>query len=113
MTTQEKEERDRLVKQVKLLGQIIHDMVVSNQAAYIEWQHGKGAEAGMRWIANGLFGPGHIPDPDAPWGKEAQAFYDANKSDPFPTCHCGRPSNILSGAKGYCSDTCYRKERWN
>jgi len=33
MTTQEKEERDRLVKQVKLLGKIIHDMVVSNQAA--------------------------------------------------------------------------------
>jgi hypothetical protein len=31
------------------------------------------------------------PDEDEPYGKEAQAYFDANRSDPFPTCtNCGR-----------------------
>ena len=85
------------------LGKIIHDMVVGQQAAWIEWRHGKGAEEAMGWIENGLAGPGHIPDEDAPYGKEPQAFYDANRADPFPACHCGRPSNILWMGKGFCS----------
>lgn len=84
------------------LSKILHDQIVAQQSAWIEWQHGQGAEAAMVWIGNGLWGPGHIPDEDAPYGKEAQAWYDANNSDPFPACHCGRPSNIMSMGIGFC-----------
>lgn len=85
------------------LQKIIHDMTVANQAAWIEWRHGKGAEAAMQWIENGLSGPGHIPSETEPYGTEAQAYFDANKSDPFPRCHCGRPSNQLWMGQGACS----------
>lgn len=95
---------ERLLHEAKQLGIIVHDMVTAEQAAWIEWQHGRGAEAGMVWIHNGLCGPGHIPDEDEPWGKEAQAWYDANKAHPFPTCHCGRPSNQLWMGHGACCD---------
>ena len=67
---------DELARAKKLtndLGKIIHDMTVAQQAAWIEWQHGKGADAAMTWIHNGLVGPGFIPDEDEPYGKEAQA----------------------------------------
>ncbi|MCH4576206.1 hypothetical protein [Achromobacter xylosoxidans] len=90
------------------LSKIIHNMTVAQQAAWIEWQHGAGAEAGMQWIENGLAGPGQIPDADEPYGTEAQAYFDANQADPLPVCHCGRPSNILHMGNGYCSDEHYR-----
>jgi len=91
------------------LGKIIHDMTVAEQAAWIEWQHGRGAEAAMSWIHNGLEGPGHIPDEDVPYGKEPQAWFDANRADPFPTCFCGRPSNRLWMGKGFCSNEHYQQ----
>lgn len=84
------------------LSKMFHDQIVAQQSAWIEWQHGEGAEAAMGWIENGLCGPGHIPDEDAPYGKEAQAWYDANNSDPFPACQCGRPSNIMWMGAGFC-----------
>lgn len=90
------------------LSKIIHNMTVAQQAAWIEWRHGAGADAAMQWIENGLYGPGHIPDEDEPYGTEAQAYFDANQADPFPVCHCGRPSNILHMGSGYCSDEHYR-----
>lgn len=93
----------------KLLSRILHDQVVANQAAWIEWQHGGGAERAMEWVQNGLFGPGHIPDEDEQWGKDAQAYYDANRSDPFPECFCGRPSNQLWMGKGACSSEHMKK----
>lgn len=98
-----------MVEIPEILSKALHDNTVAMQAAWIEWQHGRGADAAMQWIANTLFGPGLIPDESEPWAKDAQAFFDANKSDPFPTCPCGRPSNILAAGKGYCSDRCYRK----
>lgn len=95
---------ERLYEEAKTLGIIVHDMVTAEQAAWIEWQHGRGADAAMTWIHNGLCGPGHIPDEDAPWGKDPQAWYDANKAHPFPACHCGRPSNQLWMGHGACCD---------
>lgn len=92
-------------------GKIIHDMTVAQQAAWIEWQHGKGAEEAMIWIHNGLAGPGFIPDEDEPYGKEAQAWFDANRADPFPTCFCGRPSNSLWMGKGFCCRAHYEQHR--
>jgi hypothetical protein len=89
---------------IEMQNKIIHDLVVANQAAWIEWRHGKGAEAAMTWVHNGLVGPGSIPDENAPWGKEAQAWFDANRADPFPFCYCGRPSHQLWMGKGACCD---------
>ena len=119
------DERDRLSAEVTRLkrelaqskealkdfGKVIHNMTVGQQAAWIEWKHGKGAEAGMAWIQNALFGPGFIPDEDEPYGKEAQAFFDANCSDPLPFCACGRPSNILWMGQGFCCEEHYNQAR--
>lgn len=104
-------EKAGLSKLIQELGKIVHDMVVAEQAAWIEWRHGNGAEAAMVWIHNGLAGPGHIPDEDAAYGKDAQAWFDANRADPFPTCFCGRPSNSLWMGQGFCSDAHYREAR--
>ncbi len=102
-------ERDAARQQrvIDELSKIVHNMVVANQAAWIEWRHGKGAEAAMQWIGNGLLGPGHIPSEDELYSTEAQAWYDAKRADAFPACHCGRPSNILHMAKGYRSTEHY------
>jgi hypothetical protein len=56
----------------------------------------------MGWIENTLDGPGLIPSADEPWSKEAQAYCDANISDPMPTCACGRPSHIGWMGQGFC-----------
>lgn len=97
-----------LKKLLDEMGTYHHDTVTAMQAAWIEWQHGAGAEEAMGWIHNTLCGPGHIPDEDEPWGKEAQAWFDANRSNPAPACPCGRPGNIRSSDKAYCSENCYR-----
>lgn len=96
-----------------MLNNFCHDMLVGQQAAWIEWQRGAGAEAGMKWIHNGLAGPGLIPPEDAAWAKEPQAFFAANRASPFPTCYCGRPSNILWMGKGFCCREHYDAHRNN
>lgn len=98
------EKQEKLLRE---LSNIVHDFTVVMQTAWIEWQHGAGAEAAMSWIHNTLAGPGHIPDENAPYGKEAQAYFDANQHDPLPTCFCGRPSNIGWMKQGFCSDAHY------
>lgn len=60
---------------------IIHNMVVANQAAWIECFNGKGADAAMKWITNGLQGPGHIPRGDDENINDAQAYFDAHVVD--------------------------------
>jgi len=47
------------------------------QAAWIEWMHGRGADAAMQWIENTLDGPGLIPDTEGEQAPDAQAFFDA------------------------------------
>lgn len=55
-------------------GDIVHRQVLVMRAAVVAWQR-EGAEAGMRWIANTLFGPGQLPsDEDIAMG--AQALFD-------------------------------------
>lgn len=95
----------------KILSDAMHDNIVAMQAAWIEWRHGRGPEAAMQWIENTLYGPGFIPKHDAPYGTEAQAFFDANQANPLPTCACGRPSNIGWMGKGFCSEEHYREAR--
>lgn len=84
--------------------EINHDLITAMQSAWIETVHGRGAEAGMQWIENTLWGPGLLPDEDAPYSTEAQAWFDANRYEPWPKCFCGRPSNIVSMGKGFCCD---------
>jgi len=95
-------------KLIRQIDRMFHDKCVVMQAAWIEWKHGKGADAAMQWIENTLAGPGLIPSPDEPWATEAQAYFDANRSDPFPQCYCGRPSHIAHMSAGYCCDEHYR-----
>ncbi|MCY1253054.1 hypothetical protein D9M68_122780 [compost metagenome] len=102
---------DQLEKLTSSLSNIVHDHVVVMQAAWIEWEHGRGADDAMEWIQNTLVGPGHIPDEDAPYGKEAQAWFDANQSNPMPQCFCGRPSHILWMKQGFCSDAHYAEAK--
>lgn len=54
----------------------MHDQITAQQAAWIEWKHGQGADEAMGWIENGLAGPGHIPD-----GTDPQKWFDANCAD--------------------------------
>ena len=94
---------EHVLKDAWMLGDLFHDKVTAEQSAVIEWLHGKGAEAGMRWIANGLWGPGFLPDAEAPWGTDAQAWFDANRAEPLPVCACGRPSNTFGQGIAACS----------
>lgn len=73
--------KERLEKKHKshfFTSQALHNVIVGNQSAWIEWQHGAGAEAAMTWIHNSLVGPGLIPD-----GKEAQPWFNANVDDRY------------------------------
>ena len=93
----------REMKPEQMLADSFNNVLTAMQAAWIEWKHGKGAESAMEWIHNQLEGPGNCPDENEPWGKDAQAWWDSHKSDVFPDCPCGRPSNTLSRGHGYCS----------
>lgn len=96
---------------VKTLSDIIQDQTIAMQSAIIEWQHGNGAEAGLSWIVNTLAGPGHLPDFDAPHGKHAQFWFNANQANPLPACFCGNPSSSLWMGQGFCCDDHYREAR--
>ena len=86
-----------------------NNLIVAMQAAFIEWKHGGGAESAMEWIVNTLRGPGLIPRESDPWGKEAQAYFSANQSNPMPTCFCGRPSHMQWLKWGFCSEAHYEQ----
>lgn len=55
-------------------GDIVHTQTLAMRAAVVDWQR-QGPQEGMRWIANTLAGPGHLPsEPDIALG--AQALFD-------------------------------------
>lgn len=59
-----------LVKEMDLMfGRYLLGM----RASVVEWQQGKGADAAMQWIWNGLRGPGELP-PE--YETQAQAYFD-------------------------------------
>ena len=97
---------------VKMLGNLLHDHVVVMQAAWIEWQHGAGAETAMQWIENTLVCPGLLPDdPDEPYATDAQRYYNLNRSEPWPPCCiCDGPTHIgIGGGRYVCSNECEAK----
>ncbi|MBV1880302.1 MAG: hypothetical protein KUG82_01655 [Pseudomonadales bacterium] len=73
------EEIERLKKHSRFASTIIHNLVVANQAAWIEWKNGGGSEKAMHWIHNGLCGPGHIPNNSEE--QTAQEWFDSNVVD--------------------------------
>jgi len=74
-------DREKMWKARFMISQALHNVMVGNQSAWIEWQHGAGAEEAMNWIHNGLVGPGLIPkDCHA---ITAQAWFDANQDDRY------------------------------
>ncbi|WP_198386207.1 hypothetical protein [Burkholderia ubonensis] len=101
------DKQDKAKGLIKTLSDIIHDQTVAMQSAIIEWRHGNGAEAGLSWIVNTLEGPGHFPDFDAPHGKHAQFWFNANRANPLPACFCGNPSSSLWMGQGFCCDEHY------
>ena len=104
----ESAQKDAKAKELsKMLAHIMHDQTTAMQSALIEWKHGKGAEAGLQWIVNTLMGPGLLPDFDAEHGTNAQFWFDANQSQPMPTCFCGNPSHIGWMGQGFCSNAHY------
>jgi len=76
-----KKENERLERCTQTLASIMHNNTVAMQAAWIEWQYGEGPEGAMAWIENTLDGPGLIPESDEPFATEAQAYFDANKTE--------------------------------
>lgn len=102
---------ERMKDLCKTLANIMQDQTVAMQSAVIEWEFGKGAEAGLGWIVNTLEGPGNLPDPDAEHGKNAQFWFSANCAEPMPKCFCGNPSNTLWMGQGFCCNEHYREAK--
>lgn len=60
-------------------GDSLHHNILAMRAAVVAWQR-EGAAAGMKWIANSLAGPGHLPsEPDIALG--AQALFDIEMAE--------------------------------
>lgn len=58
---------------IKELDLLFGRYLLGMRSAVIEMNHGKGAEAAMSWIVNGLTGPGQLPPEDE---THAQAYFD-------------------------------------
>lgn len=98
----------------KIFQDAFHDNIVAMQSALIEWKFGKGSEAALQWIVNTLMGPGLLPDFDAPHGRDAQKWFDANQSNPMPPCEiCKEPSCIVWMGMGFCCEAHEKQRRLN
>ncbi|MNG08470.1 hypothetical protein D3C84_918280 [compost metagenome] len=63
----------RSAMRIKELDLLFGRYLLGMRAAVIELDYGDGPEAAMRWIRNGLIGPGQLPPDDA---FDAQAYFD-------------------------------------
>ena len=111
MPVEKKKSQPVSAEHYKIIVNSLHDNLTAMQAAWIEWRRGNGAEAAMEWIENTLSGPGLIPGPDEEYAGEPQAYFDANRAEPMPRCHCGRPSHIGWMGRGFCCDAHYQEAR--
>jgi len=104
---------DRIEKYGEIIrtsNQIIHDKVVVEQCALIEFSVGD-HEAAERWIYNDLAGPGFIPDVDDQYHDNAQHWWGANNAAPLKKCACGNPSHIICDNVTACSNLCWSKNK--
>lgn len=63
----------RSAMRIKELDLLFGRYLIGMRSAVIELDYGDGPEAAMRWIRNGLIGPGQLPPDDA---FDAQAYFD-------------------------------------
>ncbi len=61
-------------------GDIVAQQTMAMRAAVVAWQRGD-ASAGMKWIANTLCGPGHLPSEEAIALGGAQALWDKETAE--------------------------------
>ena len=66
-------ENEALRMQVKELDLTFGRYLLGMRASVVEWQQGKGADAAMQWIWNGLAGPGELPPEEE---TQPQAYFD-------------------------------------
>jgi len=82
-------------------GDIVHTQVMAMRAAVVAWQR-EDAAAGMKWIANTLCGPGHLPSEEA-IALGAQALFDKEMAEheAFRAAHPGpaAPARAALGPK--------------
>lgn len=78
--TAEAKRIEALREHIAVMGQILHNNVVAQQAAWLEWKNGGGAEVAMEWVENGLIGPGLLPYDERGEFKDlaAQKWFDEN-----------------------------------
>jgi len=104
-------EETRVQQVERLLGErtkSMEELLVVMQAVLIEWKHGRGADAALQWVVNTLAGPGLLPDADAPYGREAQMWFNEHSPNNLcPRCACGRPSHIGWMGQGFCCEEHY------
>lgn len=62
-----------------MFGDCVHHQVLAMRAAVVAWQR-EDASAGMKWIANTLCGPGHLPSEEA-IALGAQALFDKEMAE--------------------------------
>lgn len=70
---------------MEIMERVQHNTIVAMQAAWIEWKHGRGAEAAMQWIENTLDGPGLIPWEGAEeqtWSTDPNEYFSVNRIGP-------------------------------
>lgn len=67
------DENEHARMRIKELDLLFGRYLLGMRASVIEWQHGKGADAAMQWIWNGLAGPGELPPEDE---TQAQFYFD-------------------------------------
>lgn len=66
-------ENEHARMRIKELDLLFGRYLLGMRSSVIEWQYGKGADAAMQWIWNGLAGPGELPSEDE---TQAQAYFD-------------------------------------
>lgn len=64
---------ERSAMRIKELDLLFGRYILGMRSAVIEMEYGKGAEAAMAWIVNGLAGPGELPPENE---ADAQAYFD-------------------------------------
>jgi len=93
-----KADYERAERRAIMFGDIVHSQVLAMRAAVVAWQR-DGAEAGMRWIANSLSGPGHLPT-EADIAVGAQPLFDRETAEheAFRAAHTGPARAPLAAA---------------
>ena len=95
---------EQLRESLRQSNRIIHDHVVTMQAALIDAMYKQPVD-GLRWIYNALAGPGNLPDPGDKYADNAEHYYNFHRSDAFGPCDiCGLPACYAGGRKVGCCE---------